>query len=98
MIGENQLTNMVGKKMNPKLKIFLSFLKREGCYETFKDNYLNTEKHMPACHSNLSFPMFFEREIEYIIGASFFWHGRDKIDWADINNKYLSMGTKLGWF
>ena len=90
--------NMVGKKMNPKLKIFLSFLKREGCYEAFKDNYLNTEKHMPACHSNLSFPMFFEREIEYIISASFFWHGRDGFDWADIHNKYLSMGAKLGWF
>lgn len=41
---------MVGKNMNPKLKIFISFLKREGCYEAFKDNYLNTEKNIPACH------------------------------------------------
>lgn len=89
---------MVGKKMNPKLKIFISFLKREGCYEAFKEKYLNTEKHMPACHSNLSFSMFFERERECIISGSFFWDGHDGIDWCEIHNKYLSMGTKLGWF
>lgn len=85
--------------MNEQLKIFLSFLKKKGCYESFKENYYLVEEREPTYHDNLSIEKFLHIEIDDVILYSFDWlctsEGWDY--WSDIDDNWRVVVLENGW-
>ena len=96
MIGENQSKNM---DINKKYKTFISFLKKKGCYESFKENYYIIEEKEPTYHDNLSIKQSLYIGINDVILYSFDWlstsEGWDY--WSEIDDDWRVVVFENGW-
>lgn len=85
--------------MEEQLKIFLSFLKKKGCYEAFKGYYYLVEEKEPTYHNNLSIKKLLWTEIDDVILFSFYWgntsEGYDY--WNEIDNDWRELVDENGW-
>lgn len=85
--------------INKLYKIFISFLKRKGCYEAFKDYYYNKEKEIPNYHDNLSLKQYINEEMDDVIMFSFDWdeslEGYDY--WDKIDDDWRELVNENGW-
>ena len=85
--------------INEQFKTFLSFLKKKGCYETFKYYYYLVEEKEPTYHNNLSIKKLLWTEIDDVILFSFYWgntsEGWDY--WNSIDNDWRELVDNYGW-
>lgn len=82
-----------------KFKIFISFLKKKGCYESFKENYYIIEEKEPTYHDNLSIKQSLYIGINDVILYSFDWlstsEGWDY--WNEIDDDWRVVVFENGW-
>lgn len=85
--------------MNEQLKIFLSFLKKKGCYEAFKENYYLMEEKLPDYHDNLSIEEFLDAEMYDVIMFSFDWDDSKEgyYYWNKIDDDWRELVDEYGW-
>lgn len=85
--------------IDKKYKIFISFLKKKGCYESFKDYYYNKEKEIPNYHDNLSLKQYINEEMEDVIMFSFDWD--ESLEgynyWDKIDDDWRELVDEYGW-
>lgn len=85
--------------INKLYKIFISFLKRKGCYEAFKDYYYNKEKEIPNYHDNLSLKQYINEEMDDVIMFSFYWDNTSEgwDYWDKIDDDWRELVNENGW-
>ena len=85
--------------IDKKFKIFISFLKKRGCYEAFKNYYYLIEEKEPTYHYNLSIKQFLHIEIDDVILYSFDWlHTSEGWDyWDKIDDDWRVIVLENGW-
>lgn len=85
--------------MNEQFKTFLSFLKKKGCYESFKENYYIIEEKFPDYHDNLSIEEYLDAEINDVILYSFDWLSTSEgyYYWNKIDDDWRNLVDEYGW-
>lgn len=85
--------------IDEKFKIFISFLKKKGCYESFKENYYNIERERPHYHYESSIVRLFYDDVEEVILMAFEWD--DTLEghyyWDMIDDDWRDLVDENGW-
>ena len=85
--------------MDYKFKTFISFLKKKGCYESFKENYYLVEKERPYYHHKTSVRRLFYDDVWEVILMAFDWENtlEGHHYWDAIDDDWRDLVDENGW-